>query len=304
MGDLVYFKGSFVPLSEAKIGVMTHAFNYGTGCFEGIRAYWNDADQQLYVFRLREHYERLLRSARILGFKLPGDADYLCGLTIELLRRNAPRHDVYIRPLAYKSSEVVGVRMHNLEDDFTIFTTTMGKYIDVAGGCRCCISTWRRVDDNAIPARAKITGSYINSALAKTEAQLNGYDEAILLTHDGHVSEGSGENIFLVDGNTLVTPAPSENILLGITRATVIQLAREELGIPTIERQVDRSELFAVDECFLTGTAAEITPVVEVNQRPIGTGTVGRVTAQLQEQFFDVVRGKNQKYSSWCTPVY
>ena len=304
MGDFAYFQGSFVPLSEAKIGIMTHAFNYGTGCFEGIRGYWNDTEGQLYLFRLREHYERLSRSARILGFQLPGDVDHLCNLTLELLRRNSAQHDVYVRPIVYKSSEVVGVRMHNLEDGFAIFATTMGKYIDVSGGCRCCISSWRRVDDNAIPARAKVTGIYVNSALAKTEAQLNGFDEAIMLTHDGHVSEGSGENIFLVEGGTLVTPAPSENILLGITRATVMQLAREELGIPTVERQVDRSELFTADECFLTGTAAEITPVVEVDRRPVGSGHVGPVTAQLQEQFFDVVRGKNGKYQSWCVPVY
>lgn len=304
MSNYAYFEGKFVPLSEAKIGIMTHAFNYGTGCFEGIRGYWNEDDEQLYIFRLEDHYARLARSARILGFQLPGDVDHLCGLTLELIRRNAPRHDVYIRPIVYKSSEVVGVRMHNLEDGFAIFTTTMGKYIDVAGGARCCISTWRRVDDNAIPARAKVTGIYVNSALAKTEAQMNGFDEAIMLTHEGHVSEGSGENIFLVMDGSLVTPAASENILMGITRATVIQLAREELGVQTVERQVDRSELFTADECFMTGTAAEITPVVEVDRRPIGNGGVGPVTSRLQELFFGVVRGESKKHLDWCTPVY
>lgn len=304
MSNYAYFQGNFVPLSEAKVGIMTHALNYGTGCFEGIRGYWNEADGQLYLFRLREHYERLARSARILGFTLPADVDALCEITLELLRRNDSRHDVYVRPLVYKSSEVVGVRMHNLEDGFCIFTTTMGKYIDAAGGARCCVSSWRRVDDNAIPARAKVTGIYINSALAKTEAQLNGYDEAIMLTHDGHVSEGSGENIFLVMDGALVTPSPSENILLGITRATAVQLARDEMGVATVERSVDRSELFVADECFMTGTAAEITPVVEVDRRRVGSGTIGPVTAELQERFFAVVRGQNPKYKGWCTPVF
>jgi branched-chain amino acid aminotransferase len=304
MGNYAYFQGGFVPLAEAKINVMTHAFNYGTGCFEGIRGYWNDDEKQLYVFRMREHYERLERSCRILGFCQLVTVDEACGLTLDLLRQNETRSDIYIRPLVYKSSEVVGVRMHNLDDDLTIFTTGMGKYIDAAGGARCCISTWRRVDDNAIPARAKVCGIYVNSALAKTEAQLSGYDEAIMLTHDGHVSEGSGENIFLVMDGRLVTPAPSENILMGITRASVIDLAKREFGIDTVERQVDRSELMSASECFMTGTAAEITPVVEIDRRAIGTGKIGDVTAKLQTAFFDVVRGREKRYASWCTPVY
>jgi len=304
MGKYAYFQGGFVPLAEAKINVMTHAFNYGTGCFEGIRGYWNDDEQQLYVFRLREHYERLERSARILGFRKLVSVDEACALTLELLRKNDTKSDIYIRPLIYKSSEVVGVRMHNLEDDLTIFTTGMGKYIDAAGGAKCCISTWRRVDDNAIPARAKVCGIYVNSALAKTEAQLAGFDEAIMLTHDGHVSEGSGENIFIVIDGKLVTPAPSENILIGITRQSVMELAKNELGIETIERQVDRSELMSASECFMTGTAAEITPVVEVDRRPIGAGKVGEVTSELQKRFFEVVRGHNKRYQAWCTPVY
>ena len=304
MPNYAYFQGGFVPLAEAKVNVMTHAFNYGTGCFEGIRGYWNEDEQQLYVFRLREHYERLTRSARILGFTMPKSVDQLCQLTLDLLKMNQTRADIYIRPLLYKSSEVVGVRMHNLDDDLTIFTAGMGKYIDAAAGARCCISTWRRVDDNAIPARAKVCGIYVNSALAKTEAQLGGFDEAIMLTHDGHISEGSGENIFIVMDGKLITPAPSENILMGITRASVIQLAEAEFGIATAERQVDRSELMSATECFMTGTAAEITPVVEVDRRPIGDGKIGAVTQDLQRVFFEVVRGHDKRYSAWCTPVY
>lgn len=301
---VTYFDGQFVPDDQAKVGVKTHALNYGTGCFEGIRGYWNDAEGQVYLFRLREHYERLHRSCRILGIGLEKSVDELCEITLELVRRNEYREDVYLRPLAYKSSEIVGVRMHNLDDALTIFTTPFGKYLPAENGCRCCTSSFRRVDDNAIPARAKVTGIYVNSAMAKTEANLNGFDEAIMLTHEGHVSEGSGENIFLVIDGKLVTPAPSENILLGITRASVIDLARNELGVETVERQVDRSELYGAEEVFMTGTAAEISPVVEVDRRPVGDGQVGPVSNKLRAIFDDVVRGRLERYRAWCSPVY
>src|SRR5688500_12053763 len=244
---VTYFKGAFVEDDQAKSGVKTHAFNYGTGCFEGIRGYWNEQDEQVYVFRLRDHYARLHRSCRILGIGLEKSIEELCELTLELVRRNGYREDVYIRPIAYKSSEIVGVRMHGIEDDLTIFTTPFGKYLPADNGGKCCTSSYRRVDDNAIPARAKVTGIYVNSALAKTEANMNGFDEAIMLTHEGHVSEGSGENIFMVRDGALVTPGASENILEGITRAVVMELARKELGMPTVERQVDRSELYSAD---------------------------------------------------------
>jgi branched-chain amino acid aminotransferase len=301
---VTYFNGQFVPDDQAKVGVKTHALNYGTGCFEGIRGYWNESEGQIYLFRLREHYERLHRSCRILGIGLEKSVDELCEITLELVRQNGYKEDVYLRPLAYKSSEIVGVRMHNLDDALTIFTTPFGKYLPAENGCRCCTSSFRRVDDNAIPARAKVTGIYVNSAMAKTEANLNGFDEAIMLTHEGHVSEGSGENIFLVVDGKLVTPAPSENILMGITRASVIELARNELGVETIERQVDRSELYSADECFMTGTAAEISPVVEVDRRSIGTGQVGPISNRLRAIFDDVVRGRVKRYRAWNSPVY
>ncbi|HVC32406.1 MAG TPA: branched-chain amino acid transaminase [Chloroflexota bacterium] len=304
MIPLAYFREQFVPLADANVNIMTHAFNYGTGCFEGIRGYWSQDDRQMYLFRMREHYQRLLTSAHILGLSCPHSVDHLCALTVELVRRNEHREDVYVRPILYKGSSVVGVRMHNLEDHFAIFTTAFGKYIDASEGCRCCVSSFRRIDDNAIPARAKVTGGYVNSALAKTEAQLNGFDEAIMLTQEGHVCEGSGENIFLRSGNSLITPPPSDNILVGITRASVMQIAHDELGLATTERSIDRSELYSADECFMTGTAAEITPVVEVDRRPIGTGAIGAVTKQLQAIFFDAVRGRNGKYAEWLTPVY
>lgn len=299
-----YFQGKFVPLADANINIMTHAFNYGTGCFEGIRGYWNEEQEQLFLFRLREHYQRLLTSGRILGMQSPHGVDELCELTVDLARRNNHRGDCYIRPLLYKGSCVVGVRMHNLEDHLAIFSTSLGKYIEAPDGCRCCTSSFRRIDDNAIPARAKVTGGYVNSALAKTEAQLNGFDEAIMLTNEGHVCEGSGENIFIVSGDTLLTPPATDNILVGITRGSVMQIARDEFGIATIERSLDRSELYAADECFMTGTAAEITPVVEVDRRPVGTGKIGPITRQLQEIFFRAVHGRHPRYAEWCTPVY
>jgi branched-chain amino acid aminotransferase len=304
MGGYSYFEGQIVPDDQAKISIKTHAFNYGTGCFEGIRGYWNDADEQLYLFRLRDHYERLERSCRILGMRLLKSADELCETTLELVRKNAPRQDVYIRPIAYKSSEIVGVRMHDIKDELAIFTVPFGKYLPADNGCRCATSSYRRVDDNAIPARAKVTGIYVNSALAKSEAILNGFDEAIMLTHDGHVSEGSGENIFLVLDGKLVTPASSENILVGITRDTVIEIARAEFGIETVERQIDRSELWIADECFMTGTAAEISPIIEVDRRVIGDGSVGPIANKLRILFNDIVRGRVEAYQKWCTPTY
>jgi len=298
-----YLRKQFVPLAEAKIGVMTHAFNYGTGCFEGVRGNWNGGQEKIYLFRLRDHFRRLRKSCRILQIGLPYTEDELCDIATKLVGMCGYTEDIYLRPIAYKSSEVVGVRMHDLEDDLLMYVTPFGAYLDVEKGIRCMTSSWRRVDDMSIPARAKVTGLYVNSALAKTEAQTNGFDEAIMLNQNGHVSEGSGENIFIVGGGRLITPPPSDNVLVGITRDTVIHLAREELGIETVERTVDRSELYAADECFMTGTAAHVTAVIDVDRRPIGNGKVGEVTARLQKLYFDVIRCGNEKYAHWCTPV-
>jgi len=304
MPPFAFFRGQIVPLEEAKLGIMTHALHYGTACFEGIRGNWNVEDEQLYLFRPDAHYERLLRSCRILKIKLPYSAQDLCDITRQVVERCGFREDVYVRPLAYKSSEVIGVRLHDLEDDFLLFVAPFGNYLDVEKGISCCISTWRRIDDTSIPARAKITGLYVNSALAKTEAQENGFDEGIMLGQDGHISEGSGENFFLVMNGQLVTPPVSDNILVGITRQTVMQMAKDELGIATVERSIDRSEPYVADECFLTGTAAHLSPVVSLDRRPIGNGQIGPVTSRLQALYFDVVRGKVDKYRSWCVPAF
>jgi branched-chain amino acid aminotransferase len=299
MADYAFFQKKFMPLPEAKIGILTHALHYGTACFEGIRGNWDSAQERFCIFRMQDHYDRMLDGCRILKINLKYSIDELCQLTKELLERSSYREDVYIRPLAYKSSATLGPRVHDLDDDFLVIVTTFPSYLDVENGVRCCTSSWRRVDDTMIPARGKICGIYVNSALAKTEAQENGFDEAILLTQDGHVCEGSGENIFLVLGGKLLTPAPSDNILMGVTRDTVMKLSRDELGIDTIERQVDRSELYVAEECFFTGTAANVAPILEIDRRPIGTGEIGEITAKLQRLFAEVMLGRNPKYHDW-----
>lgn len=304
MPKYAFFVDRIVPIEAAKVSVMTHGLNYGTGCFEGIRAYWNDNSQQLYVFRMKEHYERMHRSARILRIELGQSADELGQSTLDLLCREGYREDTYIRPLAFKADEIIGVRLHNLTDHLAIFATPFGRYIEQEEGAHVCFSSWRRVDDNVAPARAKITGTYINSALAKTDAVLAGYDEALVLTQTGDVSEGSAENFFVVRNGTLITPPVTSNILEGITRDTIITLAREELGLETIERPINRSEVYICDEAFLTGTGVQVAAITRVEHRPIGTGAIGPVVTALRRIYFDVVRGRNARYRHWCTPVY
>lgn len=303
MPSYAFFQKQFVPLAEAKLGVMTHALHYGTAIFEGIRGNWNSTRKQVYLFRLKEHYERLLRGCRLLKMDIPYSLDQLCATTVELVKKCGFKEDIYIRPLAYKSSQSLGVRLHDLEADLLIFAIPWGPYLDM-DKAKCCVSSWRRPDDNVNPPQVKSTGIYINNALAKTEAISNGFDEAIMLTPDGHVSEGSGENIFLVIEGKLVTPPTYNNILMGITRNTVITVAKNELGIETVERPVDRCELYTAKECFLTGTAAHITPVGEIDHRKVDSGEIGEITGKLQKLYFEVIRGDNPKYMSWCTPVY
>jgi branched-chain amino acid aminotransferase len=292
-----------VPIADAKISVMTHAFNYGTGVFEGIRAYWNAGHEQLYILHLREHYERMHRSCRVMRITLPYSVAELSELTLDVVRRCAYREDTYIRPVAYKSSELIGVRLHDLEDAFTVFAVPFGTYIDIDRGISCGVSSWRRTDDNAIPARSKITGSYVNAALAKTEAQEAGFDEAIVLTQDGHVSEGSAENLFMVRDGRLVTPPGTDNILEGIVRASVLRIA-EDVGVRLDVRPIDRTELYIADEVFLCGTGAQISPVTSIDHRPVGDGQVGPVTTRIKDVYYRAVRGDDERYRAWLTPVY
>lgn len=300
MSAYAYFNKQFVPLSEARIGVMTHCLHYGTGVFEGIRGNWNSEERQLYLFRLSEHYERLLNGCRVLNIDLPHTLNELCQVTLETIERCGFREDIYVRPLAYKSSEALGVRLHNLDDDFMVFAFPWGPYLDT-DGVRCIVSSWRRPSETP---QAKITGLYVNNALAKTEAIKNDFHEAIMLTSNGYVSEGSGENIFLVQNGGLVTPGVDDLMVVGITRDALIKLARNELGMETIERRINHSELYTASECFLTGTAANITPVVEIDGRKIGSGEAGEITKKLQKVYSSIIQGRDSRYREWCTPVF
>lgn len=299
-----YFKGEIVPYSEAKVGVMTHALNYGTAVFGGIRAYWNDEKEQLFLFRPLDHYRRLLQSAKLLCMALNQTPEDLIEITKKLLRTEGYRCDVYVRPLAYKADEVIGVRLHDLTDEITIFSIPFDRYVANDTDAHVTVSSWRRIDDNTIPARGKISGAYVNSALIKTDAMRAGFDEALVLTQDGHLSEGSAENIFMVRDGVLITPPVTENILEGITRRSVIELAKEELGLQVIERPIDRTEVYICDEFFLTGTAAQLTAVTRVDHRPIGDGKMGPITAKLRELFQQAVRGRLKKYRHWNVGVY
>jgi branched-chain amino acid aminotransferase len=299
-----YFHGKIVPYAEAKIGVLTHALNYGTAAFAGIRAYWNKQQQQLYIFRPHDHYIRFLNSAKLLCMQLEHTPDSLTKITLELLRADNYHENVYIRPLAYKSDEVIGVKLHGLHDDLSICAIPFDKYLDDDTNAHVTVSSWRRVDDNIIPARGKISGAYANSSFIKTDAVRAGFDEAVVLTQEGHVSEGSAMNFFMVKDGLLVTPSVTENILEGITRKSVIELAKEELNMTVVERQVDRTEIYLCEELFMTGTAAQITAVTRVDYRPVGDGKMGPVTSQLYQLFRDVLLGKVQKYKHWVTPVY
>jgi branched-chain amino acid aminotransferase len=301
---IAYFGGQFVPLAEARIPIMTHGFLYGTATFEGIRAYWNEEQEQLWGLKVREHFERMQQSARVLLMKLPQPTDELISIVVDLLRRNRYRQDTYIRPTLYKSSEIIGVRLHGLEESLAIFAVPFGEYIAVDRGISAQVVSWRRNSDQSLPARSKIVGGYVNSAFAKSEAVLNGYDEAIVLAMDGHVSEGSAENLFMVRDGALITPDVSDDILEGITRTGLMELALKEMGLETVQRSVDRSELYAADEVFLCGTGAQISPVVEIDHRTIGNGEVGPITKRLATLYFDAVRGRLPAYHDWLTPIY
>jgi branched-chain amino acid aminotransferase len=299
-----YFQGEIVPYEKAKVGVLTHALNYGTAAFGGLRGYWNDEQEQLYLFRPKDHYRRLLNSAKILRMDFDHTPESLTQITIDLLNMEGYRQDVYVRPLVYKSEEVIGVRLHDLEEALSIVSIPFGLYIKNETNAHLTISSWRRIDDNVIPARGKISGAYANSSLIKTDASLNGFDDALVLNQDGHVSEASAMNVFLVRDGVLITPPVTENVLEGITRRSVMVLAEKELSLPIHERPVDRTELFVCDEVFLTGTAVQITAVTQIDHLPVGNGLMGPVTSQLRELFFKLVRGRSPAYQDWVTPVY
>ena len=303
MGKFVYFNGEFVGKEQAVIPVATHGFLYGTSVFEGIRAYYNEEENCMYAFRLKEHYERFLRSAKIMRIEIGKTVDELCTITEELLRRNNYHCDVYIRPTAYKSHESVRTHMLNGTDGLVIFSVELGETLACEKGLSVCVSNWRRTGDNAIPPRAKIGGAYANTALVATDAKLAGVDEAITLAENGEVMEGSTMNLFLVMDGKLVTTASNCGILEGITRNTIIDIAKTK-GLEVEQRRIQRSELYFAQEAFFCGTSAQLCMITSIDNRAVGDGKIGEVSRMLQQEYFNVVRGKNPQYEKWCTKVY
>lgn len=301
--DLIcYFEGAWVPMRDAKVSVMTHAFMYGTATFEGIRAYWNPDQRRLYGLKLREHVERIRQSCRILLMKDVPSVDELTRLIVETIRRNDFHQDAYIRPSFYKSSRIIGVRLHDLDNEMYIVALPFGNYVDTDAGLRVMTSSWRRNADEALPARGKIVGGYVNMAFQKSEAELNGFDEAIVLTASGHVNEASAANLFVVRDGVALTPPVSDDLLEGVTRKALMELLANE-GIPLETRSIDRSELYIADEVFLCGTGVQVSPVIEVDHRPVGSGEVGPISRLVRDRYFDAVRGRLPEYSHWLTPI-
>lgn len=299
-----FFNDQFVPSDEARINVRNNSFNYGTAIFEGIRGYWNAAHDQMYILKMKAHYKRFLQGCKFLNFNLPYTIEDFCNITKEIIKKNNHREDVYIRPLVYYTPDKISPKFIGYEAGFTLYTTPMGDYIDVSKGIRVCVSTWRRISENMVPVRFKLCGIYVNSALAKTEALERGFDEAIMLNGDGHVAEGSAENIFIIRDGDLITPTVADDILEGITRKGIIHICQDELGINVIERKIDRTELYICDEVFLCGTGAQVSPVIEVEGHNVGDGAVGPVTQKIQDLYFRIVKGEDDKYREWLTPVY
>ena len=304
MTKFAFHDGAIVPIADAHVSVTCTTFHYGIGCFAGIRAFWNEEREQLYIFRADEHYKRLLNSAKFLMSDIGHSNAELIGITTDLLRKESWRQNVYIRPIIYKDDGVFRVQLHDSTDKIAIYSQPVGHYIKKEGALSVGFSSWRRVDDNAIPARGKISGTYINSALAKTEAVMNGFDEALVLTQDGHVSEASAANLFMVRDGVLITPPITDNVLEGITRKSMIQFGREDLGLEVVERSIDRSELYLANEAFFCGTGVGVAAIGKIDHRLVGDGNAGPIAQSLLNHYQKVVTGKVEKYMDWLTPVY
>lgn len=299
-----FLNGKIVPIDEANINIRSCIVHYGTGVFEGIRAYWNEEQNKSYLFRVIEHYERMKNNVKIIAMDIPYSAEKLKDITIELLKKENFRQDTYIRPLAYYASENILEKLNSDEYGFFIFTFPMQEILNFEEGLNVCISSWTRINDNVIAPRGKIVGSYVNISLVNLEAKQNGFDDGIILTQDGHVSEGGGQNLAIIRGNKFITPSISDDILEGITLDSLITIINEnDLGLEVERRSIDRTELYISDEVLYCGTGAQVTPIVSIDKRNIGEGKVGKYTRILQNYFFDIVRGKNEKYFKWCTLV-
>lgn len=300
---IVWAQGRFMRLGDANVNILTHGLNYGTGVFEGIRGYYEPKQGELFLNRVLEHYERWKQNCGILRINLPASARELCEITAELCRRNDYHTNIYVRPLAYKASARIGVAADD-NDAYAITAIPFGNYFEHQRGLKAGVVSWRRVEDTMIPGRAKICGSYVNSVLAGDEARRAGHDEAIFLNQDGHVAEGATCNIFIVRKGKLITPPVTDNILEGITRASIMELAEKEMGLDVVERSIDRTELYLAEEIFFTGTAVEVAPIVSVDYRQVGTGEIGRITSEIRALYSDAVRGRMPAYRHWLWPAY
>lgn len=299
--DFVWFDGQYLKWEEAKVPIFVHALHYGTAVFEGIRAY--PSNDNLYIFRLKEHMDRLRKSANVYSFTTKFSADELCKAAVDLIRKNGIRESCYIRPLTFVGMHGIDLNVtKNSPTHTTIIIFPFAKYFK-GDGISACISSWRRIDDESIPPMAKASGNYLNSVLATQECRRNGYDESILLDRNGCVSEASGENIFVVRNGKLHTPQLSDSILEGITRNTAITIARE-LGYDVVERPISRTELYLADEIFLTGTAAEIIAITKIDGNIIGNGREGTMTKSIRENYERIVIGKSEKFMGWLTPTW
>ncbi|MEM7799494.1 MAG: branched-chain amino acid transaminase [Chloroflexota bacterium] len=304
MTKFAYFDQGIVPIESATISINNNTLHYGTGCFAGIRAYWNDEQEQLYIFRIEEHYERFLNSAKLLHCSFDYTIESLKGITVTLLQKEEWRQNVYIRPIVYKDDDIMRVWLHDSNDKVAIFSQPVGDYLPRDQGIKVCVSGWRRVDDTAIPALGKVNGTYVNSALAKSDAMLSGFDEAILLNQDGHVSEATAANFMMVRKGVVYTPPVTENLLEGITRRSLVQMLRDEIGVEVVERRIDRSELYLAEEAFFCGTGVQMAPIGSIDHRPVGDGGIGPITKALGELQYRVLTGREEKYVDWLTPIY
>lgn len=304
MADFKYafFEGKMIDLADAKISIMTNALQYGTGVFGGIRGYYNAEQKKISIFRIEEHYKRFLSSISLLGCDFPYTLEQLIEIHKDLVKKNAPDCNSYFRPFAYVGNTSLGPNLAEVTLHYALYMIPLEDYLPTDKGLSLMVSSWRRVGDNCIPARGKFSGAYINSAFARKEAHDNGFDEAIFLTEQGHVCEGSAENLFIIRDGVLITPPPSDDILEGITRRTIMQIARD-MGIQAIERSIDRSELYVADEVFLSGTGCQLAWVTAIDKRTIGNGLIGPISEKLRTQYFATVHGKVEKYSDWCTAI-
>ena len=297
-----FFEGKIVPHEDAKVSIATHALQYGTGAFGGIRGYLDKSGTAINIFRLPDHVGRLLQSGLMLRATLPYSSEEVQQTIVDLVKKNAPDRNVYIRPLVYKAGIVLSPKLTGIRDDLAIYMIPLDDYVDLSSPLKLMVSSWQRVEDNIIPSRGKITGAYINSSFAKDQATEGGYDDAIMLNRDGKVSEGSGANLFVVRNGALITSPVTADILEGITRRSLVEFARDA-GIPVEERAIDRSELYVADEVFLCGTGVQIAGVGSIDGRQIADGQRGPITEKLQEIYFNTVRGEESMYKHYVTSI-